>query len=172
MPRYFPAPGTPFSQGDAEEIGPELARLAQSGASTPADIVAYAERADTPLRKHLHMDRPLAEVAHNWYRRRARKLASSIMVTIKVGDRLRDVRAFHSVTVATVGHDEDDPEPPKRRYVTVQQVRDTPAMAGQVLDDALSKLQAWEARYELYREAFTEARPEMADVFDAIDHVT
>lgn len=161
MPKYFAAPGSPFNDDDAAEIGPELARLAESGASSPEEIVAYAKTNDTPLRKHLHLDRPLEEVADAWFRRRARKVAGSIMVRVRVGDGYRDVRAFHSVTVAVAPRSEDD-APVRPRYVTVAQVKGDQAMTEQVVERARRELEAWRDRYETYGEYF-------GSIFDAIE---
>lgn len=153
MPKYFAAPGSPFSDEDAEEIGPELERLALAGASSPKDIVAYASANETPLRRHLHMDRPLEQVAEAWYRFRARRVAGSIMVRVRTGDGYRTVRAFHSVTVS-VAPKESGGEPVRSRYVTVSQVRDSAAMSEQVVERARRELEAWGERYADYRDVF------------------
>lgn len=166
MAKYFAAPGTPFSDEDAEEIGPELAALAESGASSPVEIVEYARANETPLRRHLQMDRPLDEVAESWYRNRARQMAGAILVNVQTASGRRAVRAFHSVTVATV-------TPAggaiRRQYVTIQQVRDSEPLAEQVLSEALARLREFQVRYEVYREVLVKAVPALAAVFTAID---
>lgn len=170
MPKYFAAAGSPFTDIDAEEIGPELEALAQSGASAPAEIVEYAKVNDTPLRRHLHMDRPVEDVADAWYRRRARLAASSIMVRVRTDDGYRSVRAFHSVTVAVT--DKDGGGDVKRRYVTIQQVRECEPMSEQVLSDALDRLSRFHSRYETYRDVLVRAHPPLADVFHSIEDAT
>jgi hypothetical protein len=167
MPRYLALPGSPFSDADAAIIGPELERLALSGASSPDEIVAYAEGCDTPLRTYLHMDKPLEEVAASWYRQRARAMAGAILVKIKTKKGYRTVRAFHSIVVTV-----EVPEvSTKRRYVTIQQVRSSEAMASQVLADALEALERWRSRYEVYREVFTESHPPLGEIFRALEEL-
>lgn len=168
MPRYFALEGSPFSDRDAEVIGPELEELALSGASSPAEIVAYAEQHDTPLREYLDMNRPVHEVAAAWYRRMARKMAAAIYVKVKTADGYRSVRAFHSVVVTVEGA----PQPTKRRYVTITQVRRSEAMASQVLEDSLEALERWRTRYEVYREVLTASHPALAGVFGALDSLS
>ena len=159
MPRYYAAPGSPFTDDDAAEIGPELERLAQRGASSPDEIVAYAKATETPLRKHLHLDRPMEDVADAWYRNRARKVAGSIMVRVKVGDGYREMRAFHSVAVQVA---EGGRETRGVRYVTVAQVRNDDDLSAQVIERAQRELIAWRERYEMYSDYF-------GPVFAAID---
>lgn len=171
MPRYFAAPGSPFTDDDAQEIGPELAALAESGASSPRDIVEYARKNDTPLRRHLHMDRPVDEVAEAWYRRRARKVASSILVTVRTGSGYANVRAFHSVRVSMTEDEEQERPRFERKYVTIRQARASEELAEQVLADALSRLVDWRDRYATYREVFTHAVPGLEDVFEAVEAV-
>lgn len=167
MPKYFAAPGTPFSDKDAQEIGPELQRLAEEGASSVEEIVEYARTAETPLRRHLHMDRPLEEVADAWYRFRARKVAGSIMVRVKTASGgFRDVRAFHSVTV-TVAEPEGDRTPVKQRYMTLNQVRDNKILSEQVVAEALERLEAFRERYEGYRDVLSAAHPVLRTVMEA-----
>lgn len=163
MPSYFAAPSSPFSDDDAKVIGPELANLAEIGASSPDEIVRYAEGGDSALRTYLHMDRPLEEVARSHYRYRARQMANSIMCRVRVADGYREVRAFHSIHVSVESDDKDAPV--KRRYVTIQQVRESPAMAGQVVEQAKRELLAWERRYATYSDVF-------GPVLDAIASVT
>ena len=160
MPKYMARAGSPFSDSDAAEIGPELERLAHEGASSVEDIVAYARSTDTPLRRHLGMERPLEELAEAYYRQRARLMAGSIVIRVRTESGYRDVRAFHSVTVSVA-----DTEPPVRsRYVTVAQVRGNAAMAEQVVERARRELEAWRQRYGDYVEVF-------GGVFDAIEHM-
>lgn len=171
MSRYFAAPGSPFNDKDAATIGPILTRLAQSGASRPADIVEFARAKKTPLRRYLDMERPVQEAAERWYRHRARIIASSIMVEVATAEGKQRVRAFHSVVVNVAPREGDERPPPTRRYVTIQQVSESPPMAEQVLADALERLEEWTSRYRLYREVFAEIRPEVEDVFAAADRL-
>lgn len=173
MSEFFADPGSPFSDEDARELGPELVKLAERGASAPDEIVAYAKANDTPLETALHLDKPLEEVAEKWYRQRARQVASSIMVRVQTQDGgYRKVRAFHSVEVTT-GRTENGDQPPerKRQYVTIDQVRDSEALSGQVLKDALNRLNAWRKRFEDYRDVLLRAHPELEDVFAVAEQV-
>lgn len=171
MREFFARPGSPFSDDDARELGPELVRLAEKGASSPEEIVAYARAEDTPLYGALEMDRPVEEVAEKWYRQRARQVASSIMVKVqtRTGE-YRRVRAFHSVTVTRSSPDEES-EAVKRQYVTIDQVRDSEALSSQVLNDALRRLAAWRERYEDYRDVLIRSHPELEAVFEAAREV-
>lgn len=169
--KFFAADGAPFSDSDAQSLGPELVSLAERGASAPADIVEYARREDTPLYEALHMDKPLDEVAEKWYRRRARQVASSIMVKVQTSDGdYREVRAFHSVTVTT-SEGEGGSAPVKRVYASIDQVQESEAMASQVIDDALRRLERWKDRYEDYRDVLTRHHPELEGVFSQIEKV-
>lgn len=170
MREFFAAEGSPFTDDDAATLGPELVGLAEKGASSPAEIVEYARVHETPLYEALEMDRPLEDVAEKWYRQRARQVASSIMVRVQTTDgSYRRVRAFHSVVVTS--STEESPEATKRVYATIDQVRDSGAMSEQVLDDALRRLEAWRDRYEDYRDVLIRNRPELEDVFRAVDRV-
>lgn len=174
MAKYFAADGTPFTDEDAQKLGPELVELAQRGASSPREIVEYARTHDTPLHEALEMDKPLEEVAEKWYRRRARKVAKSIMVKVQSRDGdYREVRAFHSVTVTDSSSDGDsaDRDSVKRVYATIDQVRESSAMSEQVLDDAIRRLEAWRNRYQDYRDVLLKQHPELEAVFQAAEEV-
>ncbi len=165
MPRYFAAPGSPFSDEDAAEIGPELQMLAESGCGSPSDIVEYAKRSETPLRRHLHLDRPLEDIAESWYKHRAGVCARSILLEVVVDGHRQAVRAFHSVTVVTFDPIEDR-EPIKRTYVTLEMARQSEAIASQIVDDACRRLRTWARLHGVYRDVLTKAHPELAVVFE------
>lgn len=166
--QFFAREGAPFSDEDARELGPELASLAERGASSPADIVEYARGGGTPLYEALEMDKPLAEIAEKHYRQQARKVASAIMVRVQTteGD-YREVRAFHSVTVTA--EEAEESSPTKQVYASIDQIQRSEAMASQVLDDALKRLVAWKERYGDYRNVLMRHHPELEGVFEAID---
>jgi len=172
MRKFFAAPGSPFTDEDAERLGPELVALAEAGVSSSEEIVAYAKGTDTPLREALHLDRPMEEAADAWYRFRARKVAGAIMVKVQAVDgSYRKVRAFHSVTVTRAPSGNSGEAETTRRYVTIDQVQASRAMSDQVVADALERLGRWRDRYEAYRDVLLKEHPELEDVFEAAEQV-
>lgn len=167
--KFFAAKGAPFSDDEAEKLGPELVSLAKRGASSPEDIVEYARGGGTPLYEALQMDKPVREVAEKFYKQQARKVANSILCRVQTKDGgYRQVRAFHSVTVTT---SEGDPAPAKQIYASIDQVQESEAMAGQVLEDALERLRSWEERYSDYRDVLTRHHPELEGVFETLEAI-
>lgn len=168
MPKYFAAPNTPFTDDDAETLGPWLADLAEKGHGTPEAIVLAARQEGSPAHGYFEWDDPTA--AEQYRKQQARRMARSIMVRVRVADgTYRDVRALHSVKVNVVQEEDEQPEKPRRVYVTTNQARESEEFGEQIIEDAYRRLMAWQDRYEKYREVFPAFDDRFGPVLDAIE---
>lgn len=165
--RYHAKPGSPYSDDDAEVIGPVLRELAEDGHSEAVSIVKAAEPEDSPLHPYFTWDDQ--EAARRYRKSEARKMARSIEVSISTGSGEERVRAFHLVR-----RSDDDTETEGRepgQYRTVEQVESDPDACQQVVEDARRQLLSWLRRFQQYRELFGAFDDEFSEVFDAIEGV-
>lgn len=167
MMRYFADPGSPFNDKDAEQLGPWLTDLAESGHGTPEAIVLAARQPDSPAHDYFQWNDPTA--ADLYRRTQARRMARSILCRVRVADgTYRDVRAFYSVKVEVADRDHGQPKM-TRVYVTKNQARDSEEFGRQIIEDARQRLVAWRDRYEKYREVFPSFDEEFGPVMDVIE---
>lgn len=113
--QYLPRPGYGFSKKDAEIIGPELTRLADTGQSSPKEIVEAARPDDAPLHRYFEWNDAVAAEAHRRFQ--ARQMSRGIIVVVPTSKGAVEVPAFYSVAT-----DEDE----ERAYLPVQSVLEDP----------------------------------------------
>ena len=155
--KYMAANGAPFGNKHAEAIGKALEQLGDS--FTSADVVAAASNPAHPLHEFFTWND--AEAASQHRIEEARDLVASLIVVIRHGEQEPSfVRAFPSVRVIV----EPASQKVERRYVSITTVQKTPALAQQVIDQALAEAEAWRVRYKDLDRA-------LGPVFRAIDKV-
>ena len=113
----------------------------------PVDVVRDAESNASPLHECFEWDDGMA--AESWRLQQARQLLNHIEVVIeRQGEDDSQVRAFHCVTVEY----EDRPKEKHSGYVNVEEVIGNPDYYDQVVKKALTELNTWRKRYQMYQE--------------------
>lgn len=147
---YFAVDGSPFSNKDAQKIGPVLDELSQQAAVTARDVVDAARSEQSPLHQYFEWNDKVA--ADSWRVETARRMLRSIKIkyteeatnpdgTTRTVS--REARAFQ-VTKAQAY----EVEP--RKYRTFQVLHGDSAFAAQMMDSAFDDLIGWRRKYEPY----------------------
>lgn len=155
MPDFAPKNGVPYSQEDADTVGPALLEVIQEcgGAADKDDVLAAARRRGSPLRKYV-IDRPLKEAAEAHYREQAAKLLRSFEVVWTSGGRRQRADLVYYVELVA-GEDDEEEVGGRRRnrsrrkaYVPTTTVMDNQAYQEQILAEMQEELAAYQNRYE------------------------
>lgn len=160
--------GAMIPQKAVQEIGDAIRSLSEAngGQVTPSDVVAAAISEESPLHPHFEWDDVRA--AHLYREGQAGYLLRSIVVTVQHETGPQDVRAFHSVVVASnEGHAED--HKPERKYITLERAQKVPDFGDQIIAKAKSELDSWEQRHSVYRTMFPKFSKTFKPVLDFID---
>lgn len=165
---YYAVQGSSFTDGDAQIIGPQLRRLFSEGKTGNAEIVKDARPPETPLHKYFEWDDTLA--AERFREHQAAKMIRSIEIKVipaqsesLEGDR---VRAFHSIKTGPTASTRE------RAWMNLQEVIDTPDIAGQVIEEAKHELLKWSVRYNKYRSLFPSFEDSFRPVLDFTDNLS
>jgi hypothetical protein len=117
----------------------ELDRIRdERGADTAEIVVEEAAKPASPLHTMFTWDD--TEAAHLWRLEEARSLMRAITIEFADGT---EVRAFHAITIN---------ENTQADYVPLEIVQRSEQLSAQVLERALSELDAWTERYQVYSE--------------------
>lgn len=167
LKEFFAVAGSRYTDNDAMVIGPELEKLAIQGRSTACAIVESARNEKSPLHSYFEWR---DGVAASLYREeQARYMARSIAVkVVDAAGEEKEIRAFFSAKVVTMDSVGDRKGQKQRPYVTVDRVQGDKEIANQIINDALSQLISWKAKYAAYRSLFKEFE-QLSGVFDAIN---
>ncbi len=134
---------------DPHEAGKSLEQLRkdQGGQLTAEAVVKHATDPDSVLHNAFEWDDSAAANAHRL--EQARYILRSIVVVVRHAESAGPVRAFVIVKI-----DED------RFYQPIEVVMRTPDLREQLLKRAIAEAEAWQSRYEQFKE--------LSDVFSAI----
>ena len=161
--KYFAAPGAPFGDKDAQQIGDEVEQIADregltsAAMVTPHMVVATAKRSKrSALGRQFNFEDQRA-AAEKWWLFHARQLLGGLEVEIVVeGGKTERTRAWHNVVVQV------NEEEKHRGYVATRKVATRKVLASQVIAKAYRDLNTWKMKYAHYRRVFP-------GVMDAID---
>jgi len=137
---------------NAQVYGECLDKIAQKkgGSVKPIDIVEEAEKSNSPLHDFFDWDNKLA--SDKWRLNQARYLMNHITVVVKYDNKVKEEKAFFSVSVNHTN--EDDVEEKRTAYVTLDRVQSETELRVQVIENALQELQYWQEKYSTYKELF------------------
>lgn len=170
LEEYYAKVGSRFTQKDAETIGPELSRLAATGAMVPENVVKEAEAASSPLHPYFEWDNE--RCGYLWRCKQARDMINSIEVVVISQGEKRKVPAFCHVEITpvertTAGLDASKQSP----YLTVERVLSEEDKLSQKIEEARRMLSHWRERYALWMACSREFQEQFQPVFDAIDEM-
>lgn len=133
-------PGSRIRKNDAKVLGETFERIKASGKPLTAETVLdEATNPRSPLHRFFEWDDKHA--AHMFRLEQARRLVRSIEVVLEdAKGKQVPMRAYYSVK------DADG----QRAYEPMEFVFETPDLADQVIDQAVSQLEAWKAKYARY----------------------
>lgn len=158
--QYVARSGYPFTDEDAEIIGPVLERLAASGNSSADDILAEAMRIDSPL--HQFYDWDLSSAARKHWLEYSRKVAKGIAYTWVVDETVHQRPVLVDVVIKDVGH----------QYLTPDIISGDEALSMTVVEGALRELLRFASKYRQYLEMFDPFNDAYAELFIEIDSIT
>lgn len=148
--------GSRYSNDDARVIGPVLNELAESNNNgfTPKDVVEVASDPESPIHRYFEWK---DEVAGPLYRLdQARGMARSIQIRVITADQAEDegdtVRAYHNIQdTYTFQRKEGDQvineDVTRRRYVTLEMVKQVPDYQEQIIKRVLGLLRTFRSDF-------------------------
>lgn len=149
-------PGARVRKADAQLIGQAFEALKASGPLTAERVLNEAMNAKSPLHRYFEWDDQKA--AHQYRLEQARRLIRSIEVVLEdARGKQVPMRAFYSVK------DADG----QRGYEAMEFVFSTPALSDQVIEEAVTQLEAWKEKYQKYQWA-RGAIPKIASALRAV----
>lgn len=132
-------PGARIRKADAAVLGEAFERLKASGPLTADRVLTEAMNARSPLHRYFEWDDEKA--AHQFRLEQARRLIRSIEVVLEdAKGKQVPMRAYYSVKDAEG----------QRGYEPMQFVFATPELADQVIQEAVTQLEAWKTKYAKY----------------------
>lgn len=143
MAKYQPAKGAMYSKKQATALGRVLESLGQH--VTPAQVVESARSVRSPIHGMFEWDNTAAAEQYRLWQ--ARSHVNHLEICIETPDGDIETRAYHSVVIVNA----DDRV---RGYSHMSDVRNSPALADQVIAKALRELDGWQQRYDEYRDVF------------------
>ena len=148
--------GSRLRKADAEVLGKAFERLKASGPLTADRVLEEAMSARSPLHKFFEWDNEKA--AHKFRLEQARRLIRSIEIVIEdAKGKSVPMRAYYSVKDAEG----------QRNYEPMAFVFSSPDLADQVIQEAVSQLEAWKVKYAKYTWA-RQAIPKVAAALRAV----
>lgn len=147
---YIAVDGSPYSNKDAQKIGPVLDEISKQSAVTSRDVVDAARSTQSPLHEYFEWDDKIAADKHRL--RQAGTMLASIKVKYIEQEKgpdgetrtvAREARAFHVTRTRAY-----EAEP--RKYRTFQVLHGDSAFAAQMMDSAFDDLIGWRRKYEPY----------------------
>lgn len=154
----FEAVGGPFSDEDAQVIGPVMLRLAEeNGEVTKETVLDEARGKGSPLHKHFTWDD--TEAAKRYRFGQAGLLIRSIKVIVEVSGG----ETVKTRLLVSVKNQEGE-----RVYQPVTTIVADDDLCHQVIEEAHDELRSWQDKYTSYRKMFRQFREEFKEVFEAI----
>lgn len=153
--------GGPFSDADAQIIGPELLLIEQEqGEVTKQVVLDKARQLSSPLHKHFLWDDAAAAEKH--------RLASAALMirSIQIVVQVTGGETIHTRLMVNVSGDDG-----AKVYRNVNAVIADDDLCKQVIEEARAGLRSWDTKYKSYRRMFTQFRDEFVDIFAAIEHL-
>ena len=143
---YLPASHAAFGKEKAQIFGEHLDALQQKvEILTPIAVVNDAKSKDSPIHSYFDWNDKVAGAKHRIHQ--ARLLMNSIRVKyIDADGKEGEIRKFHNIKVRY--QDEDS----EQGYVSVDAVIQSKELTEQVIQYALSELNAWSRRYQQYEQ--------------------
>lgn len=143
MASYQPAKGAQYNAKQAVVLGKVLEQLGES--VTPQQVVDAARPAKSPIHSLFEWnDTEAAEAYRLW---QARSHISHLEIVVRTPEGDIETRAYHSVVIVT----EDTKA---RGYSHMANIQRSPALAQQVIANALRELEGWQKRYGEYDSIF------------------
>lgn len=138
---YIAAPGSLYSNKDAEKIGPVLYSLSEQGEVTARDVVDAARSGNSPL--HSYFEWNDKKAADRFRLEQARNMLANIKIRYIDGDdgQPKEAKAFQVMRSGAY-----DTEP--RKYRTFEVLYGDSAYAASMMDGAITDLMTWKKRYE------------------------
>ncbi len=141
--KYLPTHGAAIDKKRADVYGRELHRLATINGNsglTPENIVAEAQKADSPIHGWFQWDIKLAAESH--WKQQARMLCNAISVEVIMPDGGKYILPMMESISVTVIDNQSDKGKNERRYVTVRVLEKEQAARDSVSYDAVERLTA------------------------------
>ena len=166
---YFSVEGGRLSQKRAEIVGPEIDRLiAENDGVSAAGIVTAATPDDSVL--HPFFEWNNRHASNLWRRKQANDLLNGYTVKIKYAkpplksseNTTYKVRGAHPVG-------EKEASTGLRKYRSIDQIKESRELVGELVENARSELIGWQTRWSLYNGLHDGFKEAMGPLFDAID---
>jgi hypothetical protein len=142
---FFPRKGAQFGKEKAELYGGFIWGLRDQGLSlTPKEIVSKAKSKNSPI--HDFFDWENDSAADKYRLHQARLLLNMIEVKVVFEKGEKNVAAFENISVE-LSNDDDGKE---RKYVTIQDIQDSPKYLEAVMKSATEEILYWKDKYEIY----------------------
>jgi len=156
VPQFACKRGVPFTQEDADIIGPAVLEVVDEcgGVMDKDDIVAAARRRNSPLHPYV-FNKTQREAANAYYRGQANKLIQSFEVIWTQGGEQRRADLVYYVELVQPEDDEEEEVGSRRRnrsrrrgYVSATTAMDDEAYQQQILTQMEQELDEYRRRYE------------------------
>lgn len=164
MTKYTVISGSPYTERDAEVIGPEIERLTGEGMLTSGRIIQEAQSEGSPLHPYFEWDDSVA--GHLYRIEQAKGMIRAIAIAPLEDE--KPIRAFHRVRI------EPDPEKPhqftkEKQIVSIETVKSNPDLIEQVLNQAKREFLSLLRRNRIYKTEFTQRDPNFLSLFDTLE---